>query len=157
MDLGSLRNHLLGWARDELSSQGRLSALLERQEEATVAHNVGQVEEHTAAIQAELGRAPRRAERREAVVQGLAKHWQVPASQLTLTSIAERLGTGGEPLLQVRSDLRDMAAKLARQGRRLGRLLAVHRQLARETIEILLTDEQGNPLHDEGTLVDAEV
>ena len=157
MDLGSLRNHLLGWARDELASQGRIAALLARQEEAAVAHDVRRVEEATAAIQAELGRAPRRAERRGTVIQALATRWKVPAGQLTLTSIAERLGPEGQPLLQVRTDLRDMAAQLARQGRRLGRLLSVHRQLARETIEILLTDEHGNPLHDEGTLVDAEV
>ena len=76
---------------------------------------------------------------------------------LTLTSIAERLGPEGEAILQVRGALRDSAARVAREGRRLGRLLSVHRQLARETIEILLTDEHGNPLHDEGTLVDAEV
>jgi hypothetical protein len=157
MDLGSLRNHLLGWARDELASQGRLSALLELQELAAVAHDVEQVKEHTAALQAELGRAPRRAERRGTVIQALASHWNVSAGQLTLTSIAERLGPEGDPLRQVRSDLRDMAARVARQVRRLGRLLSVHRQLARETIEILLTDEKGNPLHDEGTLVDAEV
>ena len=157
MDFGSLRNHLLGWARDEVAGQRRLLATLELQEEATIAHDVGRVDEHTAAIQAELGRAPGRAERRETLVQALAAHWNVPASVLTLTSIAERLGPEGESLLQVRSDLRDIAARVARQGRRLGRLLSVHRQLARETIEILLTDEQGNPLHDEGTLVDAEV
>jgi len=157
MDLGSLRNHLLGWARDELASQGRLAALLVLQEEAAVAHDVQQVEEQTAALKSELGRAPRRAERRGTVIRALAAHWNVPASQLTLTSIAERLGTEGEPLLQVRSDLREMAAQVARRGRRLARLLSVHRQLARETIELLLTDEQGNPLEDEGILVDAEV
>ncbi len=157
MDLGSLRNHLLGWARDELASQERLSTILQLQEEATVAHDVTRVDEQTAAIQEELKRAPGRAQRRERLVRALATHWNVPASVLTLTSIAERLGPEGEAILQVRSDLRDSAARVAREGRRLGRLLAVHRQLARETIEILLTDEHGNPLHDEGTLVDAEV
>lgn len=157
MDLGSLRNHLLGWARDELASQERLSALLALQEEATVAHDVQAVEKHTAAIQVELGNAASRAKRRETVVQALATHWNVPASVLTLTSIAERLGPQAEAILLVRGDLRESAARVARQGRRLGRLLSVHRQLARETIEMLLTDEQGNPLHDEGTLIDAEV
>lgn len=157
MDLGSLRNHLLAWARDELASQERLAALLEAQEQATVAHDVRIVEEHTASIQAELGGAAGRAKRRETVVGALAAHWNVAATVLTLTSIAERLGPQGDVILEVRGDLRDTAARVARQVRRLGRLLSVHRQLARETIEILLTDEQGNPLHDAGTLVDAEV
>ena len=70
-------------------------------------------------------------------------------------SIAERFGSNAERLLELRDQLEEVTRETQRLGRKVGALIGVHRRVTRDVLETLLTDENGNPMNDEGTLVDA--
>lgn len=155
-DAGTLVMHLTGWATEELAAQHRTLAALERQEKAVLARDREALERATRAMAELLEERPRRSARREVLLAELAAAWGVAKRSLTLRSIAERHGAGARRLGELRTELRDGVAKVARRNRRLAALIGLHRRLGYEVLEGLFTGGHGHPLNERGTLVDAE-
>lgn len=154
-DLQALMNRLTACVREDADAQRRLLELMESQEQAILERRPERLEQANAELEAELLRVEPRSRLRDAVLHAFAAHWNVPGSAITLASVAERFGPGAETLLRLRGELRVLAADVKRASRRLAALIHMHRQIARDVIGLLLTDENGNPLEGEGTLIDA--
>jgi len=155
-DVQSLLNHLVAGVRKEIEMGERTLELLERQQHAAIARDHAELSAATRSLAEHLATAPQRSARRERVLARLGAAWAVPASVLTLRSVAERVGAGAEPLLAERSELRRVMAKIVRESKKTAALLLLHRRVVREVLDLFLTDEHGNPVEGEGTLVNAE-
>ncbi len=155
-DLQSLLNHLVAGVREETLAGERTLELLERQQHATIARDHAGRSAATRTLADHLATAPQRSARRERILARLAAAWGVPASVLTLSSVATRIGARAEPLLAERSQLRRVMAGVVRENKKTAALLLLHRRVVREVLDLFLTDEDGNPVESAGTLVDAE-
>ena len=155
--VASLLKHLEAWTRTEIAGQRKLAERLVQQMEAVIEKSPADVASATRTLETELRDVPQRFAAKQRILSGLEGHWQIPASSMSLTSIAERAGAEGASLLELRQELRDASATVVNLNRKAGALLALHRGLYREIIETLLADEHGNPLEVEGSLVDASV
>lgn len=155
-DLQSLLNHLVAGVREEILAGERTLELLECQQHAVIARDHAGLSAATRSLAEHLATAPQRSARRERVLARLGAAWGVPASVLTLSSVAERAGAGAEPLLAERSELRRVTAEVVRENKKTAALLLLHRRVVREVLDLFLTDEDGKPVEGEGTLVDAE-
>jgi hypothetical protein len=148
--------HLGAWAQDELAAQQLLLERLAEQEAAVTARDLAGVENCGEQLAQLSRKGAKRARRRGVLLGELAQAWQVPAGALTLGSVVERLGPDGAQLAELRVQLREGAAQVLRATRRTGHLVNAFRRLSKDVIELLLTDEDGSPLHNGGALVDAE-
>lgn len=155
-DERTLAVHLAAWAKDEVAAQQQLLAALERQEEAVRVRDHGAIESAGEELERLSGTGATRARRRDFLLGQLAELWQVPRSVLTLGSVIERLGPKGELLVDLRAELRDGAALVLKKSRRVAALVNAFRRLSNEVVELLLTDEEGTPLHQGGTLIHVE-
>jgi hypothetical protein len=145
----SLINRLEAYLQEELQARERSLVFLKQQEEA--------IAEATHALERELLSNVARSSRRDEVFQGLGRLWNVPASAMTLTSIAERMGVGSDRLRSLRDRLRNRTADVVRQNRRIAALTRVHRQLVQDVLGVLFQEEvEAQPLSAAGTLIDAE-
>jgi hypothetical protein len=157
MNMQSLLNRLEACVQEEIQARERTHELLVRQERAILDNRSQELAEATREIERELLCGVMRGARRAAVLAALEKHWGVPASAMTLGSIAERAGPGAERLLRLRADLRERSARVARQNRRVAALTRLHRRLIQDVLGALFQEESGAaPLAAAGTLVDAE-
>ena len=149
--------HLTAWAREECEAQAHALQVLEAQERAVRSRDLPAVEAASDDVRALGPRGMARARRRDQLLGQLAKAWEVPREALTLGSVVERLGDDAEELRQLRQELRDRASEVLRASRRVGVLVSAFRRVSGEVVEMLLTEEGGAPLHEGGSLVDAEV
>lgn len=148
---------LLASLRDEVAAQERIAALLERQEQTVVSPSSDLFREATEALEAELGRAPHRATKRERVLRDLAELFGVARSALTITSLVERLGPAGDALRVERGRLESTVLEVQRRTRRVNALVRMHREVTRDLLQVVLGTEEGGDVHAGGTLIDAEV
>jgi len=155
--IASLVKHLEAWTRAEIVGQQKLADCLMKQMEAVAEQAPADVVAATQSLDRELGTVAKRLALKQRILAGFEEHWGVPASTMSLVSIAERVGAEGAPLLELRKELRDASATVVGLNRKASALLALHRGLYREIIETLLADEHGNPLEQAGSLVDASV
>ena len=151
----SLLNHLEAWVRTEIAQQEKLAELIDNQIAAIQNASSEEFEQCTLAVDQALNATPERHAQRDRILTGFERLWDVPASAMTLRSIAARVGQEGERLLALRDELRERSAVVLKQGRKAQALFNLHRSLFREVIETLLTDENGSPFDQEGALVDA--
>jgi len=163
--LRSLMNRLESCVAADLEGQRRIAAALGAVQEAVLRRDREALGASGAALEREVAGGRRRNAQRTTVLAALAAHWNVARPALTLRSVAERFGPGvlggpGEPgaerLLALRDDLRAASAEVVRASRRTFALLALHRDLLRETLELLLGASGENPLEVEGAILDAE-
>lgn len=156
-DPHSLALHLAQWSRDERDAQLASLDLLEEQERAVRARDLDAVEAVGEQLRAQGARGATRARRRDQLLGELAAIWGVPRTALSLGSVAERLGKDDAGLAELRVELRHVAARVLRTSRRVAVLVNTFRRVSREVVEMLLTDEDGTPLHQGGGLVNEEV
>jgi hypothetical protein len=138
MSVKTLSEALEALIGDEIAGKSRLEQELERQEKALVSGRPDDIDAATHAVEIELAREFDRARRREAIFARLASSWNVSAGALTLASIAERLGAGGEKLDAMRGELRASIARVLRRNRRVARLVHVQRGIVNDTVTALL-------------------
>lgn len=151
----SLLNHLEAWVRSEITQQEKLNELIDSQIDAIQTASSADFEQCTLAVDQALDAAPERHAQRDRILSGFEQLWGIPASAMTLRSIAARVGSEGARLLELREELRERSAAVLKQGRKAQALFNLHRSLFREVIETLLSDENGSPFDQEGALVDA--
>ena len=147
---------LCAHVKDEIASRERLCALVQRQEEAVLAGLSAELASATREIGEELDRGGERARTRARLFEAFGKRAGVAASELTLRSIAERVGPEAQELSALSASLADAAASLAKKNRRFRALAAMHRGVLGDLIQVLLGGSGGSPLHSTGTLVNAE-
>ncbi len=154
----SLRQLLLeleSYLQEEIDARRRMIDVVARQEGAVKDGLSADLERATRDLERELSGQVERARRREKILAGFAAAWGVAPSVLTLSSIAERVGPGTEKLRALRGELRDATASLAKRNRRLAALTTLYRRVLGDVIETIVSGEQGAPLKDTGTLVNA--
>lgn len=149
--------HLTAWAREECEAQEQTLKVLEAQERAVRSRDLQAVEAASDEVRALGPRGMARARRRDQLLGHLAKAWEVPREALTLGSVVERLGDDAKELSQLRQELRDSSSKVLRASRRVGVLVREFRRVSGEVVEMLLTGDGSAPLHEGGSLIDAEV
>ena len=150
---------LVAVVRDELAAHERLAALLAQQEASVARPRSDAFREATLAIEAELARAPHRTQKRETALKAIGAELGVAGAALTLTSLAERFGAGGDALRDERDRLQSIALRTQARTRKVAALVRVHREVTRELLQSALGDEdepRGDVLSG-GTLIDAEV
>jgi hypothetical protein len=155
-DPRSVAVRLSGWLQEEIAAQHRLDAALTEQERAMRAVETDAILASGERITEELRGASARERRRDALMRELGLAWGVDPKALTLNSIAGRLGREtreADTLLRQRSDLRTVAAMVARRGRRIASLARYHAGLFGELMNTLLGTEGTNT--GDAVLVDA--
>lgn len=153
----ALLNGFEAYVQEEIGARRRLLAIVERQEQAIVAGKSGDLEQATLDVEAELAKDAERGARRTRLFAAAAATWRVAPEVLSLSSIAERFGSGADRLRALRNELRAATAELARRNRRLSALVSAHRRVLADLIHALLANEDASPLTSAGTLIDAEV
>jgi len=156
----SLLNRLEAQVREDLDAQRRVQSILDALLGVVRSGSPAEITAHFGGLKREIESGSERAARRTALFQALAVQLGVPASMVTLSSIAERAGPAGEHLCELRVELRAAAALVVRTHRKLAATLRCQRRIMNDALAILLSDksgESGNPLIEEGTLVDASV
>ncbi len=149
-------NRLLAALREDVAAQQRIVEFLTRQERAVAAPSEDSFGAATTSLERELARSPFRAEKRNRSLRSMAEGLGVPASAMTLTSAAERMGDAGAPLLVERDRLRAVAGEVRRRNLRVAALVRMHRDVTRDLLQIVLGKDGAN-VHEGGTLIDAEV
>ena len=155
--LQKLSNRLLVAIREDVAAHQRVATLLSQQERAVVRPGDTEFREATEKIEQELERLPFRKLQRDRVLRDLGASFGISPSLLTLSSVAERLGAAGKPLLNERDRLRVVIAEVQRLNRRVAALVRMHREVTREILNAVLGDGSGREILDGGTLIDAEV
>jgi hypothetical protein len=155
-DLGALLRQLEGCVQEEIGAQARALERLTAQSAALRSGDAPRLDERTRELEAELSGAGVRADRRAALLRKLAALWAVDARVLTLGSIVLRSGTEGQRLGRLRSELRQAAARTARQLRRNALAARLHQRAWGEILEGTLSAVAGEQGMTGGRLVDAE-
>lgn len=162
-------NRLLAAVREDIAAHERILEILAEQEASVRRPADERFQEATAALERELSRVPQRKIRRDRALKGLAEHFGVAASALTIGSIVERLreapgeglgeglGDDDSALARDRERLRELAIEVKRSNRRVATLVRIHRQVTRELIQVVLGPSDGSDVHAGGSLIDAEV
>lgn len=155
----SLVNRLEAQARADLDAQSRVLAALEALGLAVRQGKPAEIETATALVKHELEAGRSLAARRAAVLESCAAHFGVPASMVTLASLAERIGPAAARLVELRAELRAAAACVVRMQRRLTASIRCQRRVISDALGVLLADggTGSDPLLERGTLVDARV
>ncbi len=159
----ALLNRLEAQVREDLDSQRRVQSILDALAGVVRSGSPVEIAGHFGGLKREIQCGSERATRRTTLFQALAVQFGVPTSMVTLSSIAERAGPAGEQLCALRLELRAAAALVVRTHRKLAATLRCQRRILNDALAILLSDksgmsgESGNPLIEEGTLVDASV
>ncbi|MFT5048703.1 MAG: hypothetical protein ACI8QZ_000090 [Chlamydiales bacterium] len=158
-------NHLLAWVRTEISEQQRILVVLAEQEASISGGTPAEVESTTARVSEALTSQTDRRKRLEKILMRVAKDLGVPASTMTLGSAAERLGGGpdamgardasADQLWRMRAELRDIVKQVTDYNRRIASLIGLQRGIVRDVLSALLSDENGDPIQSEGSLIDA--
>ena len=156
-NLQSLLNRIEVQVQLDLEAEQRKRGLLDLLAAAVRTGKPSEIQQATESLKEEIDGGRTRATKRTALLEACAEHFGVPASCITLASIAERAGAGGERLVSLRSELRDAAAGVARMHRGLSAAIRCQRRVIGDALAILLADENGNPMNEQGMLVDAEV
>ena len=154
--LSTLLRHLEAYVQEEIGAQGRTLALLDAQQEAVSSSDPAAIARSTSAIEGELRVVAARARRRDELLKGFARLWQIDVRSLTFASLIERAGPQAERLRRQRHDLRTAAGRVARRARVVGSAARVHQRLTADIIETVLSDEASDTVGSGGVLVDAE-
>lgn len=157
MNLESLNLHLCALVSEDITAHERLYVTLDEQEHAVAAHDADTVDATTQRVGELLEASAQRAAKRTRLLQGFAEHFSVAGGAVTLGSIAARLGDDGQRLAELRLELRDLVERVQQKNRRVSALISMHRHVTNEILETVLADETGNPVHERGVLLDAEV
>ena len=156
-NLDSMNLHLCAVVRDDLVGQERLFLALDAQEAAVENHDPEALEVATTQVSNELEASALRSTKRGRLLQSFADQFGVAGGSVTLGSVAARLGEAGQQLGELRLELRDLAQRVVDKNRRVAALVAMHRHVTNEILENVLADDDGNPVHERGVLLDAEV
>jgi hypothetical protein len=154
--LSTLLRHLEAYVQEEIGAQSRTLALLEAQQDAVASSEPSAITKATSALENELRAVAVRARRRDELLRGFARFWNIDAQSLTFASLIERAGPEAERLQRQRSDLRSAAGRVARRARVVGTAARAHQRLTAEIIETVLVDEECQSVGTGGALVDAE-
>lgn len=150
-------NRLIAAVREDIAAHERILEILGEQEASVRRPADERFQEATAALERELSRVPQRKIRRDRALKGLAAHFGVTSTALTIGSIVERLGDENSALARDRQRLRELAEEVKRCNRRVATLVRLHRQVTRELIQVVLGPSDGSDVHAGGSLIDAEV
>jgi hypothetical protein len=156
-NLESLNLHLCAIVRDDVAGHERLLVALETQEAAVHDHDPEALAAATELVANELEASAGRGVKRLRLMRAFAERFGVAGGAVTLGSIAARLGESGATLAELRVRLKDLAQRVADRNRRVASLVAMHRHVTNEILEGVLADGDGNPVHEQGVLLDAEV
>lgn len=156
-DLERALHRLVASVREDIAAHERIAEILGRQESSVRRPSSDEFTRATADLQAELGGAPARTARRDRALSGVAGVLGVPPFATTLGSVVLRAGDRGTALAQDRERLRELADEVDRRGRRVATLVRLHRQVARDLLQVVLGQEDGEDVHAGGSLIDAEV
>ncbi len=149
-------NHLLAWLRDEIAAQdSRLNSLKELCGSMSK-RDPALVEQLLENVQKQDGTSRSRETKRKAIFEALGKHWQVNANLLTLRSIAERMGPSGSELRELRQELAGKAKRVIEASRMVSATAHMHRAVILDVLNVLFEGNDGDPLEEQGRLLDAE-
>ncbi len=152
----ALHNHIIAWIRNEIASQDIRLASLRELCESMSRRDPQVVEQILARVEKEDESSRARETKRKAIFEGLGKHWQVNPNVLTLRSIAERMGEAGADLMALRSELSEKVKKVNEASRMVSATAHMHRAVILDVLNVLFDGNAGDPLEEQGRLLDAE-
>lgn len=151
-----LVNLLEANVRAEVKLRRAMLEQVEAQERAVLENRREDLELVLRQLEVLLTRAAEGAAARSRLLTGLGAAWRLDPRALTLGSVVLRLGTSGRGLGELRGELREVLATLARRNRRLGALIGLQRRIVRDVVGAVLGPDAGEPLRDAGTVLCAE-
>lgn len=152
----ALWNHLCAWLRDETAAQEQRLTTLEELRASMSQRDPKVVDAMLEQIQQQDDTIRGREKRRQAIFEALGKHWQVNANVLTLRSIAERMGADGAELLEMRGVLATQLKAVTVASRGVSATAHMHRSVILDVLNVLFEGHAGDPLEEQGRLLDAE-
>lgn len=152
----ALHNHIIAWIRNEIASQDIRLASLQDLRESMSSRDPQMVEERLAKVQLEDGGTRARETKRKAIFEAFGKLWQINPNVLTLRSIAERMGDEGADLMALRSELSKTIKSVSDASRMVSATAHMHRAVILDVLNVLFDGNAGDPLEEQGRLLDAE-
>lgn len=154
MTLATLAIHTEAWLQEELGAQRAVLTALEQLDAAARAGSSAEVETGARALAGLLATNGAREARRRALLGRLSGELGLPARELTLTRLAERLDAAQletHRIAGLRTELREVVAAVLRVGRRLAAVAKYHRGLLEDLCQLFLADAPAGAGH----LIDA--
>jgi len=150
MTLATLAIHTESWLQEELGAQRALLLALEKIDAAARAGSGAGIESGTRDLAELVALAGPREARRHALLARLAGELGLPLAQLTLTKVAQRLDAAAletTRLAGLRTELREVAARVLKAGRALAAVARYHRGLLTEICELFLSQAPEGERH----------
>ncbi|MCP5022417.1 MAG: hypothetical protein GY930_11655 [bacterium] len=152
----ALNNHIIAWIRNEIAAQDiRLTSLRELCDSMS-RRDPQVVEETLARVEKEDESSRARETKRKAIFEGFGEYWQVNPNVLTLRSIAERMGDTGADLMALRLELAEKVKSVNEASRMVSATAHMHRAVILDVLNVLFDGNAGDPLEEQGRLLDAE-
>ncbi len=152
----ALWNHLSAWVREETAAQEQRLESLEQLRVSMAQRTPEVVDGILESVQEQDKTSRSRETKRKAIFESLGKHWQINPSLLTLRSIAERMGSDGEELMELREQLAEKAQAVTTASRMVSATAHMHRSVILDVLNVLFEGHAGDPMEEQGRLLDAE-
>lgn len=153
--LDGLIPRMEAWVQEELLAQRKVLENLKRQEVVLLATELNILEELIAEGRALRAATKPRDRRRHMLLKDFERVWGVSAANMTLGSIAARLGTSGRRLATLRKDLKEVVTEIAQLAQRVRTFARYHQGVIQEVVEDVL-ERDGQLLEEGGALVNTE-
>ena len=149
-------NHLTAWLRDEIQFQGERVGTLATLRETLAKKDPSECEEILERVHAQEARGRSSEKRRLSIFKALGLQWNVSPTLLSLRSIAERAGDDGVRILEMRSQLAEKLQQVQSEGQMVSATARIHRGIILEVLNGLFDQKVGDPLEQQGRILDAE-
>ena len=149
-------NHLMVWLREEVDQQVRRKRALTDLCKAMSQPDPQGCEAVLERVHQEESRSRARETKMRTIFQALGKLWGVSPKVLTLRSIAERSGSLGAEILELREALESIVREVGMEAKKVSATARIHRSVILEVLNTLFDSAAGDPMEEQGRLLDAE-
>ena len=152
----ALLKHLYAWLREEIPAQRQRLDSLRALCASMAKADPKECETLLDVVQSDEQSARGREARIRTILGRFAELWQLEAAECSLRTVAERLPAESSQLLALRSELHTLMEELTFEAKRLTATARVHRGLILEVLNSIFDPAPGDPLEEQGHLLDAE-
>ena len=149
-------NHLTAWLRDEIQSQEERAETLAELRLTLSKKDPSDCERVLERVHRQENQGRVAEKRCQAIFRALGLQWDVSPKVLNLRSIAERAGEDCLRILELRGELVEKLERVQMEGKKVSATARVHRGIILEVLNGLFDQKVGDPMEEQGRLLDAE-
>ena len=152
----ALFNHLTTWLREEIQAQRLRLDTLHNLRASMSEREPSRCERLIQMVQTQEKDAHSREARCQALFSRFAELWDLPEGSCTLRTVAVKFPEESAAILEQRAELQTLVQGIALEGKRVSATARMHRALVLDVLNAIFEPTSGDPLEEQGHLLDAE-